>query len=248
MKEIYQLLSNAMNQEMRLSQIANNLANVSSPGFKRDDSDFENVLNATQAGQSALGAANAADVGWSSVVNAYTDFNQGELKPTGNTLDVAIDGDGFFTVQKDNNTYYTRAGNFKLNTQHELTTPSGFNVLDTSGRPIVLDPNRGTPTITPDGTILQKGTTVGRISVVAFDEPKKLTKFGQGGLFSAPNGLQPKPVLKPHVCQEMLENSNVNVIDEMVRMIQTERSYQVQQKIIQNLDDLTQRNLESARS
>lgn len=252
MKEIYPLLSNAMNQELRMGQIANNLANINTPGFKRDDSVFESMLNtalnAPHDPDAALAAENPAQVGWTSLVKAYTDFGQGELRVTGNPLDLAIDGEGFFMVRgTDGETYYTRAGNFKVNEKNELITPQGRPVLNAGGGPITIDLRQGKPLVLSDGSILQGKTTVAKVGVVKFDEPEKLVKYGDGALFTAPAEVTATPVTKPNVRQSMLEGSNVSAIDEMVRMIQTERSYQIQQRIMQTMDELTARRLDQAR-
>lgn len=252
MKEIYQLLSGSMNQELRMNLVANNLANINTPGFKRDDAMFQNVLNATLAangGTAAAGTgANYAGQASSTLASTYVDFHPGELHPTGNPMDVAIDGDGFFTVRGPNNeTFYTRAGNFKINDKTELVTASGRQVLDRNQQPIKVDLNQGKPVFLPDGTIYAGKTQVAQLGLVQFANQDKLVKYGEGALFSAPAGLTPQPLTKPALHQEALESSNVNAVDEMVRMIQTERAYQIQEKIIQTVDDMTSRRLDAAR-
>lgn len=253
MKEIYQLLSSAMNQEMRMTQISNNLANINTPGFKRDDMAFQNTLDFTLAGQLpdqiVDGTVNPADLGWTEYVNSFTDWRDGDLQQTGNPLDVAINGKGFFTVRGDNGeTWYTRAGNFKLNERNELTTQSGRQVLDANQNPITIDMTRGKPDILPDGTIRVGRANAGRIAVVEFADPQQLTKYGEGALFQAPLGVAAQASARPGVQQGMLERSNVNAIDEMVRMIQTERTYQATQKLMQTVDELVARRLEATRA
>jgi len=250
MKEIYQILSNDQNQESRLSQIANNLANVNTIGFKRDEAVFSQYLDSSLkqlqgAGQTA--APNPADSVWPSQLTGYTNFQQGSFQPTGQKLDVAIDGDGFFKVRTAQGDFYTRAGSFQLNVKNELVTQTGNRVLSTKDNPIVVNPAIGTPEITTTGDIKLNQAVVGRLAVVKFQNTRQLEKVGDG-LFRAPDGVTAQPVAKPLLRPEVLESSNVNVIDEMVRMIDADRSSTVGQKVVQTIDDLVSQLIQSARS
>ena len=258
MKEIYQVLAAEMNQELRLTQIANNLANVNTVGFKKDDTLFQSILvsalNKTGAGQdpaAAGGAANSAAeawpaMTWPALAQSFVNYQEGILQPTGEKLDVAIEGEGFFQIQGDGETLYTRAGNFRLNDNSELVTPSGLRVLSPVGSPITLNLTDGPPQINAEGEIKVKGSTVDRLGVVRFADPQRLEKHGEG-LFRALQGAGAESMDRPGLRQGMIEGSNVNVIGEMVRMIETQRATAVQQKVIQTLDDLTARRIEAAR-
>lgn len=255
MKEIYQVLSGALGQEARLTQVANNLANVNTTGFKKDGSVFLDFYKASiqaQNGGNANGSASSADPTngsvWPVLGQSYSDFTSGAMQTTGRPLDTAIDGEGFFQVQVEGQpgAYYSRAGNFHLNTQNELVTTNGRRVLDPSGNPIQLDLSKGTPEIAQDGQIRIGGAVVGQLGIFKISDTTKLTKYGEG-LFAAPADVQASADTTSQVRQGMLEGSNVNTVDEMVRMIQLERAYQAQQKAMQSIDETAQKRIEAAR-
>ncbi|MCE5229300.1 flagellar basal-body rod protein FlgF [bacterium] len=249
MKEIYQVMSAAVGQEMRIDQIANNLANVNTPGFKKDGSVFLDELQARLA-QGATGdpaqSANPAATVWPSLPRTYTDLANGPMQQTGRNLDIAIESDGFLKVQgRDGQTCYTRAGNLALAADGKLVTASGQPVLNDQNRPITIDQAAGGEiSINPDGRILANKTEVGRLGVARFSDATKLVKRGEG-LLVAPAGVAAQAVENPQVRQGMLEGSNVNPIDEMVRMIQTQRMYEAQQKIVQTYDDLAGKRIDA---
>ncbi len=253
MKEVYQVLTAAMGQEMRMTQIANNLANVNTTGFKRDGSVFFDELHASLSAQASADPAadpadpvKIADRTWPSLPRTYTDFSTGPLRETGRDLDVAIAGDGFFQVQGPGGaTGYTRAGALALNAEGELTTPDGRRLLDQGGQPIAVDAEGGPLRITPDGRIFAGNDEQGRLGVVRFTEPGLLIKHGEG-LLLAPAGVEPEPVEAPTLRPGALEGSNVNPIEEMVRMIQAQRIYETQQKMVRTLDELTQKRIEAS--
>jgi flagellar basal-body rod protein FlgF len=256
MKEIYRVLTAVMGLEKRLDQIANNLSNINTPGFKMDGAAFVDYLKTASLGQTgqrpetpAVSPENSATAGWPILAQAYVDLSQGPIERTGRDLDVAIEGEGFFVVQigEGQEPCYTRAGNFAVGPDGELLTADGRPVLDAGGGPIRLGPARGRIEIAEDGTIRAGDAIAGKLGVVRFEDPTKLERYGYG-LFRAPQGMDSQPVETPRLRQGALEGSNVNVIDEMVRMIQTQRTHQVQQKIIQTIDELTSRRIESANS
>lgn len=254
MKEIYQLLSGSLGQEVRLTQIANNLANINTAGFKKDGSVFQGFLRTSIAGSQGIQGSgqpgqqeNPADPVWPTLWTGYIDFTPGMLQKTGLPLDVAIEGNGFFRVQVagDNATYLTRAGNFNVNSQSELVTPSGQRVLDPSGTPIKLDLRSGKPEISEEGTIRIKGATVATLGVVQVANPQQLEKYGEG-LFKVPAGMVPKSADAPKLRQGVLEGSNVNAINEMISMIQLQRVDETHQKVMQTFDELTAKRIETA--
>jgi flagellar basal-body rod protein FlgF len=253
MKEIYQILSGTMGQEERMAQIANNLANVSTVGFKKDGMAFLSFLKSSmksaQSGQPVGKAANPADIAWPSTGVGYIDFKPGSFQKSGNALDVAITGDGFFRVEVagEPNSFLTRAGNFKLNTKSELTTVSNRRVLDPNGNPIKLDLSLGSPEVGEDGTIKMKGQTVAQLGIYNVPNPQKLQKYGET-LLKVPTDQTPHLVAKPRVRQGMTESSNVNVIEEMVNMIQVQRMDDSHQKLIQQENDLTTKRIDAANS
>lgn len=255
MKEIYRVLSGAMGDEQRLAQIANNLANVSTPGFKKDGAVFVDYLRQQLADQGKAGGSKAADKAnaptgaWPVLGSTFTDYSTGPMQQTGAPLDVAIEGEGFFQVQVagEKQPLYTRAGNFKLTVDGDLQTADGKAVLSDGGQPIKLDPQAGRIQITQEGEIYTGTTTAGKLGIVKFADPQKLEKYG-AGLYRAPQGVAPQAVTTAVVRQGSLEGSNVNAIDEMVRMIQTERSYQTAQRAAQTIDESFSKRIDAANS
>jgi flagellar basal-body rod protein FlgF len=253
MEEIFQILASTQGQEMQMAQIANNLANVNTVGYKEDRSAFvdhyEKALRDSgldPATIARLKSANPSMKGLNVLGDNYIDFSAGSLQPTGQPLDLAIEGDGVFQVevQGEKEHFYTRAGNFHVNDKSELVTVSGHRVLDASGSPIKLTLTNVKPTVTETGEIMVGGETVAKLGVVTFPEPSKMTKFGET-LFRGQAQETPKAVEKPKVRQGMLENSNVNPIFEMIRMIEVERSYEAHQKLINTIDEVTARRIEA---
>jgi flagellar basal-body rod protein FlgF len=254
MKEIYQILAGALGHETRMAQIANNLANVNTTAYKQDRAVFLNYMDAAVAangGQSPAegsgGAANPADPVWPTLGDAFVDMTGGPLQPTSRPLDLAIEGEGLFMVEVEGESdpLFTRAGNFKINNDGALATSGGHLVLDPSGRSIQLEFNGVPPEITEEGEILLGGESVGRIGVVTFETSVRLEKFGEG-LLRPPTGTATQPVEGLRLRQGMLEGSNVNAIDEMVRMIRTQRAYDSMQKAVQSISEITSQRIDAS--
>lgn len=233
MEGIYPVLSGALAEEKRLELIANNLANLNTGGFKRDYPLFEGV------NPGAAGSPGPSPM-FGLLSGIVTDFSTGPLRMTGEPLDVAIEGDGFFAVQTPHGIRYTRDGHFGLNEAGQLVTGSGDPVMGAGG--LVLLPS-GTVSIAEDGKVSVRGTEakavpveVDAIQVVQFSDPGRLTKAGQT-LFEA-NGEEPVPSATPRLRQGMLEGSNVNPVGEMVVMIEVLRLYEAAQKAIQTADEM----------
>lgn len=238
-------------QNMRMQVIANNLANVNTTGFKRDRANFATL--AYQQIQQA-GAPSSAENKYATGLNVGTGVSiqgtgrietQGTLNVTGNTLDMAIQGDGFFQVQMpDGRTGYTRAGNFSLTAEGTVVTSDGMPVL-----PQIQVP-AGTTAITvgADGTVSATGadgtaSEVGKIETARFVNSAGLQSIG-GNLLTetaasgAPQVGAPGSEGRGLVKSGMLEASNVNVVEELVDMIETQRAYEVNSKMIQATDEM----------
>lgn len=254
MKEIYQVLAGAMATERQLDQIANNLANVNTTGYKQDRAVFTDYLaqelknqSAGTADGQAPEAANPALPTFPVFSNGYLDTTQGSFELTGQPLDLAIGGDGYFQVKPEGSdeTFYTRAGNFVVSAKGELVTVDGQRVLDASGNPIQLNLNGQEPEVMADGSIQIGNTQVAKLGLVRFDQDWRLEKYGQN-LLRAPAGLTPQAVDNPALRSGALENSNVNAIVEMTRMIEAQRAYQSQMKAMQSIDELSSSRIEAA--
>jgi flagellar basal-body rod protein FlgG len=162
---------------------------------------------------------------------------QGALTPTGGTFDVALQGDGFFVVDTPDGTRYTRGGNFTVDSSGGLVTQDGLPVLGENG-PIKID--GGTVEITEQGDIMIDGKKANTIKVVDFAKPYQLKKVGKNLLDVSSADVQPaqKPA-QTAVAQGFLESSSVSVIQEMVKMIECLRAFELNQKAIMTQDDLT---------
>jgi len=211
-----------------LDVVANNIANLNTAGFKSDGAVFEEYISPTARFDNFL----SSDRRVSFVQDRATwiDLSQGPLERTGNALDAAINGRGFFAVQTPRGERYTRNGAFQINNNGELVTSEGFRVLGESG-PITFQPNDRNITISQDGTIsVREGNNTatesqrGQLRVVSFDQPGRLQKDGASA-FLAPAGMTPQADKLSRIMQGTVEKSNVRSVVEMARMIEVTRSY-----------------------
>jgi flagellar basal-body rod protein FlgG len=214
--------------QIRQDVIANNLANATTAGFKGDTAVGEAfpslLINQLQTG------ATIGKLGLGSrITEVATDGSQGALRQTGNTYDLAIAGDGWFSVQGPTGVAYTRNGAFTTDAKGQLVTADAQPVLDDGGRPITVGNNA---TISPDGRVTVDGRQVAKLAVTALD-PKRLHKLGDN-LYT---GTVVKNAPASRVEQGFLEGSNVNSVKEMVDLISTMRSFEAGQKAVQALDD-----------
>jgi len=208
----------------QLDFIANNLANASTTGFKSEHLYYALLGKQTQEGA-------RSDLGPTSTI---IDFTQGTIQNTGNPLDVAIEGDGFFAIEQNGSTTYTRNGSFVLNKNKELVTSDGAKVLGESGTVII---NGTKINIDADGTIRVDGNMTGKLKIVSFASPTQLTR-GASGRYIDDGSAGLKKSDTNRVSGGYLEMSNVNAMKEMVEMIDVNRSFEAYQKIIQTMTDL----------
>jgi flagellar basal-body rod protein FlgF/flagellar basal-body rod protein FlgG len=210
-----------------LDVVANNIANVTTTGFKADGSIFEEYLSPT----ARTGAAMDNKISYVRDRGTWHDMSQGPTQHTGGPLDLVIDGQGFLVVQTPRGERYTRNGALQLGPTGTLMTSDGFPVLGDGG-PITLQQTDHDISISPDGRIsVREGTSIedsarGKLRIVSFDEAQsmKLTKDGSG-TFAAPDGVTPQPDTKSRIVQGAIEKSNVRAVVEITRMIEITRSY-----------------------
>jgi flagellar basal-body rod protein FlgF/flagellar basal-body rod protein FlgG len=234
-------LSRQVTLERQMDVIANNVANVNTNGFKADRSLFHEYLVPTAREDNF---AAGRDRRLSHVVDRATfkDFAQGSPDQTKNPLDVAIAGDGFFTVQTPAGERYTRDGAFQINTQGQLVNASGYPVLGTGG-PITLQQTDKQVQIANDGTVtVLEGTgrtdsIRGKLRLTTFSQPQRLVKEGSN-LFSLGEGNAAQADTKSTVAQGFVERSNVNAVTEMSRMIEINRMYTHMATLLQQQHDL----------
>jgi flagellar basal body rod protein FlgG len=172
-------------------------------------------------------------------------FVSGETEPTRRELDVAIQGEGFFEVQKPDGTkVYTRSGEFRLRADRTLVTAGDCEVLTDGGAPVVLLPGAGRLTINRDGALFQGSTPIGRLAVQKFAHPEALVPAA-GGMFLATAAAGMSPVEEPDLMQGYLEQSNVQPLREMVDLVLISRAYEANQKIITSVDQQMQKTLDA---
>ena len=242
-------------QQLQLDTISHNLANVGTNGFKRGHAVFEDLIyqNLRQAGansseQTQLPTGLQIGLGVRAV-SMSRNFSQGNLQQTGNNLDVAVKGNGFFQVQMPDGTVaYTRDGAFQVDAQGQIVTNNGFTVQPG----ITIPANAQSVTIAADGTVgvLLPGQSapqsVGQLQLAGFANPAGLDPrgqnlFGETAASGTPNAGVPGANGLGTLAQGYVETSNVNVVEELVAMIQTQRAYEINSKAIQTSDQMLQR-------
>ena len=242
-------------QQTQLDVISNNLANVSTNGFKRSRAVFEDLLyqtirqpGAASSQQSNIPAGLQVGTGVRPVATARL-FTQGNLQQTGNSLDFAVNGQGFFQVQMpDGSTGYTRDGSFHVDANGNLVTSNGYAVQPA----ITIPANAQSVTVAADGTVsvVQQGSAtpanVGSIQLVTFMNPAGLQALGQNTYIETaasgtPSTGTPGTNGRGTLQQGYVETSNVNVVEELVSMIATQRAYEINSKAIQTSDQMLQK-------
>lgn len=229
----------ALNKKMDV--LTNNLANVSTAGYKKDTVVLEGFpkLLAERLHDNTNGIARGVPVGELSFSNdvgeVYTYFNQGTLLKTDNSLDMSIKDDGraFFTIAvPGRGQFYTRDGSFKLNADGQLVTGKGYYVLGQNG---IIHLNGSDFTVTEDGTIIQDGQVVDRLLITQFQNPDSLRKNGENLFSASPNSAVEG--FSGTVLQNYVEQSNAEAVREMVDMISLMRSYEANQRVITAIDE-----------
>lgn len=200
-------------KDMRI--IANNIANLSTDGFRREGAIFAEMVEkgALIGGASAQTAARVR----------VTDFGQGALQRTGGEFDLAIEGDGFFLVETPQGQALTRAGSFVRSAEGELMTRDGFRLLDEGGAPLFAPAGARDIAFATDGTVSADGQPVGRVGVVTVEDRSALVRR-DSGLFTTDEPILPAE--EATVFQGFVEQSNVNPVQEIARMIEVQRAYE----------------------
>lgn len=240
-------------QDARMRVIANNLANIGTTGFKRDRVDFATLAyqETRIAGQQSTGETNFAvglNMGTGVQVMGTSRIEaQGALNQTGNALDLALDGPGFFQIELPGGgeTAYTRAGNFTLSPEGQLITGQGYSLTP----PIQVPAGAQAITIAPDGTVsaTQPGQAapvqIGQLQIASFINPAGLRAIGDNFLVeTAASGPADSGIAgqngRGNLRQGMLETSNVNVVEELVEMIEAQRAYEINSKMVSSVDEM----------
>lgn len=207
-----------------LDTIANNLANVSTSGFRASKNVFSSLLTSTDSDLSVL---NQDANNYGVLSGTLLDTSQGSLTPTGNDLDFAIDGTGYFQVQTSSGMVYSRGGSFRVSPKGQLVTAAGDLVMGQNG-PIAIP---GAPvTVSADGTITANGAIAGRLKLVEFPANTRIQSAG-GTYYQAP-GVTPVNATSSNVRQGMLESSNVNSIASLVELISAQREVETMRRAL----------------
>jgi flagellar basal-body rod protein FlgG len=256
MRALYTAGSGMMAQQYNVDVISNNLSNVNTTSYKKERAEFKDLLYETVSRAYVMegeGKPVNLQVGHgAAVVATVKNFSSGNLEKTENPLDFAIEGDGFFTVQGPNgDTVYTRDGSFKISVTEEgnmITTSDGYPVLDENGNSIILEIDAADLNVSSNGElgyIDETGTAVSlgqKIGMVKFPNRYGLESIGRN--FYAQTPASGTPVADAEsgtvsvISQGYLESSNVQVVEEMVKLIIAQRAYEINSKAIQSADEM----------
>lgn len=211
-------------KDMRI--VANNIANMSTDGFRRESVVFTEIVD-------RLGVSGGSISQSASRVRT-TDFSQGALRSTGGDFDFAIEGEGFFLIETAEGEALTRGGNFARSEAGELVTSSGRRVLGEGGVPLLFPADANLVSVAADGSISADGQAIGRLSLVTVDDLSSL-KRREDGLFETNEA--PIPAEAASVRHGFVERSNVNPVQEMTRMIEVQRAYEMGQSFLETEDE-----------
>lgn len=208
-----------------LNSVANNVANMSTAGFRREGVVFSEHVEALPVEEGSISLATAGAY--------YVDLSQGGLKQTGGQFDFAIEGDGFFQVETPDGPRLTRSGSFAVNNEGQFVNADGLPVLGDGGGPLFVPQGAQIIQVAPDGTLSADGAPVGRMGLVEA-EPGSLRRDGSN-LFDTDGPLA--PAADSRIMQGFLEGSNVNPVEEISRLIEVQRAYEFSKKFMDQEDE-----------
>ncbi len=249
---LYSAASGMEAQQTNLNVISNNIANVSTTGFKKSKVEFQDMFYQVPRSVGADAGGNILPTGiqvgsGTQVVSTSKVFTQGQVTQTGEQMDIAIVGEGFFRVlNAEGDTLFTRDGAFKIGPAGEVVTSQGMSALDFPAPPagtskVVINSSGGVTYMNDDGDVLARG----EMQVATFRNPAGLLALG-GNLFRLTDASGPATIGAPgtdgngKIQQGYLETSNVNIVEEMVNMILAQRAYEINSKSIQTSDSMMQ--------
>jgi flagellar basal-body rod protein FlgF len=212
---LYVALSSQVAFNKRMDAIANNVANASTPGFRREEIKFEAVLS--QAASESVAFASPGDT--------YIKRDSGQITHTGNPLDVAVQGDAWLAIQTPSGTAYTRDGRMQMTPEGQLLSVAGHPFLDVGGAPLQINPDAGPPQIASDGMITQNGVQLGAIGLFTIEPRAKLSRYENSGVIPDKPAVPELNFNRSGIRQGHIEGSNVNPMWEMSQLIMASRSY-----------------------
>jgi flagellar basal-body rod protein FlgF len=222
---LYVALSAQVALQSRLEAIAQNVANTSTAGYRANEMKFDAIL----AGMSD------APVSFVSSGNKVIRLSAGDFVKTGSAFDVALKGDAWLAVSTPSGQVYTRDGRMQMTAAGELVSLRGDAIVDAGGAPIQLDPSLGQPTIYNDGSIMQNGNKAAVLGLFTLDQKAKLTRV-EGGVASSIAGTAVADTIRYGVVQGFVEQSNVNAVTEMARLIYVQRAFDGVSSTIQSAE------------
>ena len=248
-ESMYSALFGALTNEYRMANIANNLANVSTNGYKRDVLSFKDtfqmfahdiVMEPVNNIRSQKLFPDPQHMARPRIAQSKTDFTQGSMKYTGNPLDVAIAGEGFFTFQVNGVNMLSRDGHFVVDSEGRIMTPQGFSVLGQGGTELAVPAGTKDVHLASDGTLFADGEIMGQIQVTTVNDLETLQKVGQNLYRIRDNsgGAEVDAPTTTTLEQGYIETANVEVVYEMVNMIEAQRQFEAYQKVMQTSDAL----------
>ncbi|WP_297963695.1 flagellar hook-basal body protein [uncultured Anaerovibrio sp.] len=258
---LYTAATGMITESYRTDTIANNLANANTTGFKRDDavsSEFEPMLirkiddlSKTQRDVTTFkgfslnnNAPIVGELGMGSKIDEIaTDYSQGSFQTTGNPLDLAISGDGYFMINTPQGQRFTRDGNFYRSARGRLVNVSGYEVLDNRGRPIDIPEEAATVIIGPTGNMTADGNPVAQVGLFEFQGGNKaMTKVGDN-LYRPIDPNNRRMAATGEIQQGVLERSNTNIVSEMVNLIANYRAYEANSKAVTTQDTMIEKSV-----
>ncbi len=273
LKNIWVPLSAAISQQRNVDTIANNVANANTPGFKKDQLVFKEYLTTLDKGHYEIDQPHrewkpgdfyrsyGAENSYVQVDGSFTNFKQGQLTPTRNPFDIAVQGKGFFEILTPNGIRYSRKGSFSLSREGELVTDQGYKVLGKlnpkqleekvdPGKPPISPADRvikfetsGRPTVNLQGEVYVRGQKIADLSVVEFKDPHALYKEGNSMYINKGNeNISTRPN-QSAIYQGFVEESNVNAVAEMSNLIKAHRHFESIQKAIKTYDTISGRGV-----
>ncbi|WP_003544031.1 flagellar basal-body rod protein FlgF [Desulfotomaculum nigrificans] len=245
-RSLYSGVSGLKNHQIRMDVVGNNIANVNTNGFKASRVNFQDAISQTMRSASGTPAINPSQIGTGVKVGGISiNAGQGPLQNTGRTLDLAIQGNGYFILTDGTNKYYTREGTFFIDINNNLINSDGLQVCDTSGKAITLQTTPvNTISINDQGEIFVNGKTTseGQVGIATCNNPAGLERVGNNLYKESLASGTPTPgtarAAGSTINSGYLEMSNVDLTEEMTNMITTQRGYQANARVITVSDTL----------
>jgi flagellar basal-body rod protein FlgF len=224
---LYVALSGQIALQKRLETIAHNLANTNTAGFRAEEVKFSTIVSDVPPDPAAFASSNGN----------FIARRAGEFVQTENPFDIAVQGDAWLSIDMDGQQVYTRDGRMKMSDQGELQTLNGHPVLDAGGAPLQLDPNGGEVSIAPDGTVTQNGRQLGALGLFTIAKDARLQRYENAGVVP---DIPAEPALdfsRNGVAQGFIEQSNVNPVSEITKLIMVSRTFEAVTNAMSQVDD-----------